>query len=176
MKKQKHAAKPKQAAAPVVERKLLIRLSLIIAVFAFVLYANTLHHEFVLDDNSVILENTMTQGGASSLKEIFSTAYRAGYPNAENNLYRPLSKAMFAVEWQLSPNNPGIHHFVNVLLYALACVVLFIVLSRWTKINIYILFITALLFVAHPIHTEVVANIKSRYGPRRPCRINKNKR
>ncbi|MCW3102744.1 MAG: hypothetical protein JWO09_1184 [Bacteroidetes bacterium] len=162
MKKQKHAAKQKQTEAPIVEKKLLIRLSLIIAVFSFILYANTLRHEFVLDDNSVIKENTMTQGGVSSLKAIFSSAYRAGYPNAENNLYRPLSKAMFAVEWQLSPDNPHIHHFVNVLLYALACVLLFIVLSRWTKINIYVLFITALIFAAHPIHTEVVANIKSR--------------
>jgi len=162
MKKQKHAAKQKQTEAPAVEKKLLIRLSLIIAVFSFILYANTLRHEYVLDDNSVIKENLMTQGGVSSLKQIFSSAYRAGYPNAENNLYRPLSKAMFAVEWQLSPDNPHIHHFVNVLLYAIVCVLLVIVLSRWTKINVYVLFITALLFAAHPIHTEVVANIKSR--------------
>lgn len=162
MKKQKQGAKEKQKEKPVVEKKLLIRLSFIIALFSFILYANTLHHEFVLDDSSVITENTMTQGGVSSLKEIFSSAYRAGFPNAENNLYRPLSKAMFAVEWQLSPNNPAIHHFMNVLLYALACVLLFLVLSRWTKINVYVLFITALLFAAHPIHTEVVANIKSR--------------
>jgi tetratricopeptide (TPR) repeat protein len=162
MKKERHQEKIKQEHFPAVEKKLLIRLSLIIAVFSFIIYANTLHHEFVLDDGSVIQENTMTQGGVSSLKEIFSSAYRAGYTNAENNLYRPLSKAMFAVEWQLSPNNPAIHHFVNVLLYALACMLLFIVLSRWTKINVYVLFITAILFAAHPIHTEVVANIKSR--------------
>lgn len=162
MKKQKHTEKNKKRAEPVIEKKSMIRLSFIIAIFSFIIYSNTLHHEYVLDDASLIKENLMTQGGVSSLKEIFSSAYRAGYPNYENNLYRPLSKAMFAVEWQLSPNNPFIHHFVNVLLYALACALLFIVLSRWTKLNVYILFITALLFAAHPVHTEVVANIKSR--------------
>ena len=163
MKKQKHAAVKKNAAVPVViEKKLLIRLSLIIALFSFLVYSNTLKHGFVLDDVSVISENTLTQQGAPALKEILSSAYRVGYTTDDNNLYRPLSKAMFAVEWQLSPNNPQIHHTVNVLLYALGCVLLFLLLVRISKINVYILFFSVMLFAAHPIHTEVVANIKSR--------------
>lgn len=144
------------------DRKLVLKLSFVIAVFAFLLYSNTLQHQFVLDDYSVIKENQLTKGGTSSLKEIFASSYREGYGNNENNLYRPLTKAMFAIEWQLSPNNPHFHHLINVLMYALVCVLLFFVLIRYTKINVYLLFITALLFAAHPIHTEVVANIKSR--------------
>jgi tetratricopeptide (TPR) repeat protein len=144
------------------DRKLVLKLSFLIAVVAFLLYSNTLQHQFVLDDYSVIKENQLTKGGTSSLKEIFASSYREGYGNNENNLYRPLTKAMFAIEWQLSPNNPHFHHLINVLMYALVCVLLFFVLIRYTKINVYLLFITALLFAAHPIHTEVVANIKSR--------------
>jgi tetratricopeptide (TPR) repeat protein len=144
------------------DRKLVLKLSFVIAVVAFLLYSNTLQHQFVLDDYSVIKENQLTKGGTSSLKEIFASSYREGYGNNENNLYRPLTKAMFAIEWQLSPNNPHFHHLINVLMYALVCVLLFFVLIRYTKINVYLLFITALLFAAHPIHTEVVANIKSR--------------
>jgi tetratricopeptide (TPR) repeat protein len=162
MKKQKNIQANKKKEMPVIENKLLLRLSFIIAVFSFLIYANTLKHEFVLDDASIITQNKMTQGGTSSMKEIFSTAYRAGNVNFENNLYRPLSKAMFAIEWQLSPDNPAIHHFMNVLLYAIACVLMFLVFTRWTKINVYVLLISTLLFAAHPIHTEVVANIKSR--------------
>lgn len=116
----------------------------------------------MLDDYSVIKENQLTQQGTKALKEIFSSSYREGYANNESNLYRPLSKAMFAIEWQLSPDNPHFHHFVNVLLYALGCVLLFFVLIRYTKINVYFLFLVVMLFAAHPIHTEVVANIKSR--------------
>src|SRR6218665_635224 len=160
-KKQKHAA-VKKSTETVVDKKLLVRLALIIALFSFLIYSNTLTHGFVLDDTSVVSENRMTQGGISSLKEIISSPYRAGYTNDENNLYRPLSKMMFAVEWQISPNNPHIHHFMNVLLYALECMLLFLLLARITKINVYILFFSVMIFAAHPIHTEVVANIKSR--------------
>lgn len=145
-----------------IDKKLILKLSLVIAFVAFFLYSNTLKHQFVLDDYSVIKENQMTKQGTAALKDIFANSYRAGYGNNENNLYRPLTKAMFAIEWQISPDNAHFHHLINVLMYSLVCVLLFIVLLRYTKINIYILFITALIFAAHPIHTEVVANIKSR--------------
>ena len=145
-----------------IDKKLILKFSFVIALVAFFLYSNTLSHQFVLDDYSVIKENQMTKQGTASLKEIFANSYREGYGNNENNLYRPLTKAMFAIEWQISPDNAHFHHLINVLMYSLVCVLLFIVLLRYTKINIYILFITALIFAAHPIHTEVVANIKSR--------------
>lgn len=166
-KKNKHKNKPhpinlSETGAVAADRKLLIRLSFIIALFAFLLYSNTIKHGFVLDDYSVIKENQLTKGGTSSLKKIFTSSYREGYGNNENNLYRPLTKAMFAIEWQLSPDNPSFHHTINILLYSLACMLLFFVLLKFTKINVYILFITAMIFAAHPIHTEVVANIKSR--------------
>ncbi len=145
-----------------IDKKLILTLSFVIALVAFLLYSNTLKHQFVLDDYSVIKENQLTKGGTASLKEIIASSYREGYGNNENNLYRPLTKAMFAIEWQLSPDNAHFHHLINVLMYSLVCVLLFIVLLRYTKINVYILFLTALIFAAHPIHTEVVANIKSR--------------
>lgn len=156
-KKEKNKTVPTQAS----DKKLIFRLCLLIGIVSFLLYANTFKHDFVLDDSSIIKENLMTQKGSSALGEIFSNAYRAGY-NTDNNLYRPLSKAMFAIEWQLSPNNPGIHHFVNVLFYALTCMLLFLVLKQITNLNTYVLLFATLLFAAHPIHTEVVANIKSR--------------
>ncbi len=145
-----------------VDKKLVVRLSFLIALISFLLYSNTLNHQFVLDDNSVINENHLTQGGVSSLQEIFSSSYREGYGNNENNLYRPLTKAMFAIEWSISKNNPHFHHLINILFFSLACVLLFHVLIKYTKINIFILLLTVLIFAAHPLHTEVVANIKSR--------------
>ncbi|MCE3278897.1 MAG: bacteriophage receptor-2C outer rane subunit [Bacteroidetes bacterium] len=154
MKKEKHKPSPKKKEiVPVIEKKLVVRLAFIIAL--------TLHHGYVLDDASIIKDNTMTKGGTSSLKDIFTSSYRAGQANAENDLYRPMSKALFAIEWEIAPDNSTLAHFINIVLYGIACVLMFLVFSRWTRINIYILFITTLLFAAHPIHTEVVANIKS---------------
>ncbi|MBL7767077.1 MAG: hypothetical protein JNJ58_13335 [Chitinophagaceae bacterium] len=57
----------------------------------------------------------------------------------------------------------GMRHVVNVLLYILCISILFRFLSTYFfKDKPLLAFLTALLFLAHPIHTEVVANVKSR--------------
>ena len=65
-----------------------------------------------------------------------------------------------------------IGHLINTLLYGLTCVVLFWVLLKilspeekptsWENKAAFIAIGTTLLFLAHPIHTEVVANVKGR--------------
>lgn len=70
---------------------------------------------------------------------------------------------MFATEWSIANDTPQISHFVNVLMYAMTCMLMFLtfrnILHRY---SIWIPFLAMLLFAAHPIHTEIVANIKSR--------------
>jgi protein O-mannosyl-transferase len=61
----------------------------------------------------------------------------------------------------LSPGNPALGHGVNVFLFALTGLLLFNTLKLYSKNNILFSFIASMLFIAHPIHTEVVANIKS---------------
>lgn len=57
----------------------------------------------------------------------------------------------------------GMRHVNNVLFYILSVSVLFIFLSTVVfKQNKLLSLIISLLFLAHPIHTEVVANVKSR--------------
>jgi len=54
-------------------------------------------------------------------------------------------------------------HINNVLLYILSICVLYMFLSRFFfKDHKLLALLTALLFLAHPLHTEVVANVKSR--------------
>lgn len=136
-------------------------LALIVATAGFLVYANTLGHNYVLDDYSLILENRITKQGISAIPEIFKTTYRHGYVMVDDEVYRPLSKAMFALEWELSPDNAFLGHLVNVILYALTGFILFITLHLFTK-NYLLSFLASLLFIVHPVHTEVVANIKSR--------------
>jgi len=145
-----------------IDKKVVRLLSFILIVFSFCLYVNTFNHGYVLDDHSVIRENTLTKGGVKNIGEILKSPYRDGFGANGNDLYRPLSKVMFAIEWEFSPNNAKLGHIMNVLLYSFTCFLLFLVLVRYIKINIYILFSACLLFAVHPIHTEVVANIKSR--------------
>jgi tetratricopeptide (TPR) repeat protein len=140
--------------------------------FAILLYADTLDLKYTLDDSLMITGNTFTQKGVKGIKEIFTNDAFVGFLGKNNLLpggrYRPLSQVMFAVEKQLFGFNPFVGHLINVLLYALTCMLLYIILRKlftsYTS-NIWFLslaFVSALLFTAHPLHTEVVANIKGR--------------
>ncbi len=142
---------------------ILKKMTWFLAIVSFLLYANTLNHGFVLDDIAVIEQNRLVQKGLAGIPELFSTFYWQGYWDLNAGLYRPLSLVAFAIEWQLSPNNPFIHHFFNVLYYVLSIILLFKVLYYFLKeYTVWISFFIVLLFAVHPIHTEVVANIKSR--------------
>lgn len=131
------------------------------AVLGFLVYANTLNFGFVLDDFAAILDNTSTKKGMDALGEIFSTSYRYGYILLSDELYRPLPKAIFAIFWDFFPNNAAPGHLLNVVLFALTCYFIFRLLSKWFPNQQKIALLTALIFAVHPIHTEVVANIKS---------------
>jgi len=131
-------------------------------VVAFVLYSNTFKHSYVLDDGGIIKDNWVVKKGLQGIPTILKTTYWYG-SNLVLDTYRPVSKIMFAIEWQIAPNNPHLSHFINVLFYAISCSLLFIVLSKYLrKVHSLIPLLITLLYAAHPIHTEVVANIKSR--------------
>lgn len=135
----------------------------ILGIISAVVYFNTLKHGFVLDDIAVIEQNKFVTQGISGIPKIFSTFYWEGYWDSNAGLYRPLSLIMFSIEWSLSPNNPFIHHFMNVALYVLSIVLLYKLLKKLlVDFSEWIPFVVTLLFAVHPIHTEVVANIKSR--------------
>lgn len=142
---------------------LVIKLSLLLGAIAFLLYCNTLGNKYVLDDFTVIKNNRIVTQGFSALGEIFATPYRRGWFETHNDLYRPLSLAMFAMEWELGSHGPWLSHFMNVLIFAGAVIFLFLSLDKlFDGRRTGVAFIAALLFALHPIHTEVVANIKSR--------------
>lgn len=135
----------------------------VLGLIAFVLFSKSLLFGFVLDDVAVIEQNKFVQEGFSGIPDLLSTFYWQGYWDTNAGLFRPLSLIMFAVEWQISPGNPAIHHWINVLLYALLAIQLFRLLKKlFPAQNAKLAFFIVLLFVAHPMHTEVVANIKSR--------------
>ena len=147
--------------------------ALALALVAFLLYANTLGHGYALDDEIAVAKNSLVQKGVAGLGGIFTHGYLYGF-NGLEYFYRPLGLASLALEVQVFGNNPRAHHAVNVVLFALSVALLYLFLERllgggarparavgaaapWL-----IPAFAVLLFAAHPIHTEVVANIKSR--------------
>ncbi len=134
---------------------------------SFLLYANTLGHDFALDDAIVITDNALVQRGVAGIPELFAHDSFYGFFDEQDRdalvaggRYRPLTLAMFAAEHTLS-KGPFLHHFLNVCWYGLLVVVAYLLLRRLTLPD-WAAFGAAALFAAHPVHTEVVANIKGR--------------
>jgi tetratricopeptide (TPR) repeat protein len=135
-----------------------------VILLTLVLYSNTFHHRFVLDDHGIIKNNKITKAPVSwqNTVKIFSTPLRKGdFSDIENSLYRPAVKFLFNIEWNLFSGDPHSFHVVNVLLYALCGAFLFFIFYDALREQGVFPFLIALLFITHPIHTEVVANIKS---------------
>jgi len=138
-------------------------LCVILALVSLALYANTLRNGYVLDDVMVLKDNTFVKQGLKAIPELFSTPHMRGYLVIPNDLYRPLSLVMFAIEYQFFGPNPAVGHFFNILTFMGCVVMLFLFLNKFFEgKKTAIAFIGALVFAIHPIHTEVVANIKSR--------------
>ena len=139
-------------------------LCILLAVISLAVYANTLRNGFVYDDVSVITENKIVTKGISAIPKIFATNYRHGfYTVVSNDLYRPLSLVTFATEYQFFGGNPAPYHFTNIFLFACCVILLFLFLDNFfEQKKTSVAFIASLLFALHPIHTEVVANVKSR--------------
>ncbi|HOS48413.1 MAG TPA: tetratricopeptide repeat protein [Bacteroidia bacterium] len=133
----------------------------IVAALSFLIYANTLKFGYALDDYAAILENKSTMKGWAAIGEIFKTSYRYGYIFVADDLYRPLTKSVFAIQWALSPNKPFLCHLTNVIVFMLTCVFSYRFLVDILKGDKSIAFVVSILFASMPIHTEVVSNIKS---------------
>ncbi|MEM6724057.1 MAG: hypothetical protein AAF598_08465, partial [Bacteroidota bacterium] len=151
----------------------LVYQGLILLLLPFTLYFATFNFGYVLDDVIVNSENSFVKKGFGGLAEIFGHDSFTGYLGKQQELvagarYRPLSIATFAVEYALYGLNPGFNHLINILLYGLTGWLIFRVfhllfpVKKSTHWYLSFPFLVAGLFLLHPIHTEVVANIKGR--------------
>ncbi len=147
--------------------------ALMVLLFGFLLYANTIGHDYAVDDMIVIQKNKLTNQGFEGIGKIMTTDAFYGffgedYKFVAGGRYRPLSIVTFAIEVQFFGQNPHISHFINALLYGITCALILLLLFRIfqqypvSSTHLSVPLIAALLFTAHPIHTEVVANIKGR--------------
>ncbi len=137
------------------------QLKVILFVLAFALYANTIGHSYAWDDSIVITENPYVKKGFYGIPELF-VKHNSDY-KADKYGYRPITLLSFAIEYGLFKESPKFSHFMNLLYFAILCLILFNVLKQlFYQYSNLGPFLITLIFMAHPVHTEVVANIKSR--------------
>ena len=134
---------------------------ILLAVVLFV-FGNTLFNGYNMDDNLVTQKHVLTSKGLSSINKIFSQSYYSN--NVDLGFgYRPIVLLSFAIEHQFLGESAKTSHFVNLILYAIAVLLLFKLLLGYTgEKEILLAFLATLLFAVHPIHAEVVASIKNR--------------
>lgn len=139
----------------------------VLVLLAVFFYYNTLPNEFALDDVMVLTENRFVQQGPAGIPDIIThdSFYGAtGRPAKQLGWrYRPLSLVSYAIEYPLFKRQWAGYHFMNLVYYALLCVVIYGFLLKWIfPGQTGLAFIITVLFTVSPVHPEVVANIKSR--------------
>ena len=146
---------------------------ILIVIFSFLIYGNSLKNKYALDDAIVLTENNFVKKGFSGISDILTTELFTGFFGVKKNLveggrYRPLSLISYAIEYELFGEDPLVGHFLNILFYALTGIVLYRVLllffngkfkNEW---DVLIPILAVFLWLFHPLHTEVVANVKGR--------------
>jgi len=134
-----------------------------LAAVVFLVNFHTLSFDYTLDDPFFTKENPNVSKGLSAIREFFTHAAYYGVFKHHDASYRPLMLTSFALEKDLFDFNPHTSHLINLILFALESVVLFQLLRKmFVTASVWIPYAMTLLFVLHPMHTEVVASVKSR--------------
>src|SRR5581483_4530583 len=139
--------------------------SVYIVTFLFLLtffcYFNTLGNSLFFDDEDFIYNNAYVQN--FSLDKYFSENVIAGAGKV-SNYYRPFLLLSYGIETKLFGGFPFIYHLDNILLQAVAGILLFLVFKRLTN-NQFVSLFSAALFIVHPIQTEAVSYASGRSDP-----------
>ena len=136
---------------------------LFIGAVAFAVYSNALSNGFVYDDLQTVLNNPWIRD-IRNIPEVFSSNLW-GFKGEASNYYRPLSSVFAMLLFKLCGTAPFGYHLLSVLSHAGVSVLVLLISSRLIPgrsgsdpVSFSSpAFIAALLFAAHPIHTEAVA-------------------
>ena len=146
----------------IVSRWLILGVCVFLIAITWLVFGQTLSHEFVnFDDHVYVYENPVITGGLT-LPGIV-----AAFTHSHARNWHPLTTISHMLDCQLFGLNAGGHHFTNVFLHTIAVVLLFLVLRQMTggpsrTGSLWPSAFVAALFAIHPLHVESVAWISER--------------
>ncbi len=127
------------------------------ALLALALFAVSIGGTYIYDDVAIISPvHDSRLADPSQWGRYWTESYNQGV----DNLYRPLVSMSYAIQWWLHGDRPWAFHLVNVLLHAAVSAAVAEFVRR--LIGFRAAMVAGLLFAAHPIHVEAVANIVGR--------------
>ena len=125
----------------------------LVALVAFLVYANALANGFVLDDRGVIMRNALVTTPSSWWRAFIAPYWPAAVGAGQ---YRPLAIASFALDWAVSGGATWWFHLVTVAWHVAATVLVArFALELMSPAGA---LAAGLLFAVHPVHVEAVAN------------------
>lgn len=134
---------------------------LLLVSVVFLMYGKSMNYGFVLDDDLFIRNNPVVQKGVSGIADAFDRPSLEHFKGSNFQMYRPAVITAFCIQRSLFRFEPGPYHFVNLLLYAVVCIIVYrLCRTLFPAAHAGYAFLTAFLYAVHPVHTEVVANIK----------------
>lgn len=139
-------------------------LVIILMVIAFAINARTIDYGYTYDDSVFTTEQTLIGlKGIAAIPDLFTHGKNYNFDKSNDGSYRPLLPISFCIEHQFFGFVPGISHGINLVLFSLLIMVLYNLLRRvFADYSVYVPFLILLLYELHPIHTEVIASVKSR--------------
>ncbi|MFZ7107711.1 MAG: tetratricopeptide repeat protein [Bacteroidota bacterium] len=139
-------------------------LCFLVGLTAFLVYANSLSHQFTLDDPFFFTQNKTVLKGAAGIPQLFAEGSMQGF-TGEGGVqpYRPVTLASFALQKDFFGVKPYPAHLVNVLLYVAVCLLFFSACRKiFREADVRLVLAMALMYTVLPVHAEVVASVKSR--------------
>jgi len=138
--------------------RLLAWARLAVVCFPLLLYAGSLGNGFLVDDEIIVNSNLRLAPGQGPL-ELFRRPEQ--FADFTLPYYRPLHNLSYWLDARLWDGHPTGHHVTNWLLNAAAALLLFELARRLADDSL-VGCLAALLFAAHPIHTESVDMVQGR--------------
>jgi Tfp pilus assembly protein PilF len=138
-------------------------------IFIGLIYANTLHHPWQLDDYPNIIDNSQVHMYELSMASIKSGFYGSPFQNSPD---RPLSYLSFALSWLYGKNDVTGYHVVNIMIHMITALMLYLTIlnllqtpnaGKWDQDSLYfIALFSAVFWSIHPIQIQAVTYIVQR--------------
>jgi tetratricopeptide (TPR) repeat protein len=148
--------KSESPAADLHDRWLVFGVCLFLAAIIWVVFGQTLRHEFVnFDDELYVSENPTVTGGLNLKGVEWAFTHIVVYN------WHPLTMMSHMLDCRLYGLNSGGHHLTNILLHTATAILLFLVLRRMTG-RLWRSAFVAAVFAIHPLRVESVAWVAER--------------
>jgi len=119
-------------------------------------FGQAIHYRFVnFDDDVYVYNNEHVTGGVTK------AGAQWAFTHVHSSNWHPITWLSHMLDCQIYGLNPAGHHFTNILLHAITCILLFLLLRRMTRFLWRSAFVAAV-FAIHPLRAESVAWVAER--------------